>query len=124
MAKDELALGGRGTELFSGIAVNDLQASLKWYERLLGAPPSFLPNDREAVWAIADRRWIYIIVEPARAGRSVLTIICDDLEGLVEDISMRGITFDKEEIPAENVRKVMYYDPDGNEVGLGRVTAS
>jgi hypothetical protein len=29
--------------------------------------------------------------------------------------------FNKEETPAEGVRKVMYYDPDGNEIGIGRV---
>lgn len=121
MGNDDIALGGRGKELFSGVPVSSLEPALQWYERLLGCPPSFFPNDKEAVWAIAGHRWIYIIVEPERAGGSVLTIICDDLEKLIDEIKARGIAFDKEELPAENVRKVMYYDPDGNEIGLGRV---
>ncbi|QCI96239.1 VOC family protein [Novosphingobium sp. EMRT-2] len=120
MATDKKALGGRGTDLFAGIPVNDFKSSLEWYQQLFGAPPSFFPNDREAVWEIAQNRWVYIIVQPDRAGGSVQTIMLDDLEAQIEQIAERGIRFSKEETPAENVRKVMYYDPDGNELGLGR----
>jgi catechol 2,3-dioxygenase-like lactoylglutathione lyase family enzyme len=121
MTDKPLALGGRGTEMFAGIPVRDFQASLEWYQRLFGSPPSFFPNDREAVWSIGDRRWVYIITEPERAGGAVLTLMCDGLEALIEDIRGRGIEFGNEELPAENVRKVIYYDPDGNEIGLGRI---
>jgi hypothetical protein len=121
MSDDQYALGGRGTELFAGIAVSNFQTSLEWYQRLFGGPPLFFPNDVEAVWAIAEHRWIYIIVEPERAGGSIQTIICDDLEQIIEQISARGINFGKEESLSEGVRKVMYYDPDGNEIGIGQV---
>jgi catechol 2,3-dioxygenase-like lactoylglutathione lyase family enzyme len=121
MPDDQFALGGRGTELFAGIPVSNFQKSLEWYQRLFGGPPAFFPNDVEAVWAIAEHRWIYIIVDRERAGSAIQTIICDHLERIIEEISARGITFGKEEAPAEGVRKVMYYDPDGNEIGLGRV---
>jgi hypothetical protein len=117
-------LGGRAMELFGGIPVSNFQVSLDWYQRLLGCPPSFFPNDREAVWALAEHRWIYIIVDPKRAGGTVQTIMCDGLEELIEQISARGIDFSDEEIPGEGVRKVMYYDPDGNEIGLGRVPST
>jgi hypothetical protein len=43
-------------DLFAGIPVRDYTAAAAWYERLLGAPPSFLPNDTEAVWELADHR--------------------------------------------------------------------
>lgn len=121
MTDDKIALGGRGTELFAGIPVSNFKISLEWYQRLLGAAPTFYPNDIEAVWLIADHRWLYIIEAPERAGGSVQTIICNGLEHLIAQIAERGISFSKEEIPAEGVRKVMYYDPDGNEIGLGRV---
>ena len=41
-------------DLFAGISVSDLAKALTWYERLLGAPPTFFPNDVEAVWEIAS----------------------------------------------------------------------
>jgi len=36
-------------DLFAGIAVSDFAAALTWYEKLLGTPPAFFPNDAEAV---------------------------------------------------------------------------
>lgn len=119
MEDNQKILNGFGVDLFAGIPVKDYEASLAWYERLFGCQPSFLPNDKEAVWSIAERQWIYIIVDPANAGHSIHTILGNDLEKVITQISERGISFEKEEIPAEGVRKVMYYDPDGNEVGFG-----
>lgn len=121
MTDDRFSLDGKTTELFAGLPVRELQPSLDWYERFLGTPPSFLPNDSEAVWALAEHRWLYIIVDPERAGRSIQTILCTDLEAVIGQVGGRGIDFVKEERPAEGVRKVMYYDPDGNEIGLGQV---
>ena len=124
MADYELALGGKGTHLFGGIAVADFQRSLDWYTRLFGAPPAFLPNDREAVWMMADDRWLYIIVDEKRAGGAVQTIMCDGLDDVVADIGTRGLEFGGEERPAENTRQVMYYEPDGNEVGIGSIPSA
>lgn len=123
MSGQPIALNGRSGELFAGVPVSDFQRALTWYERLLGAPPAFFPNDVEAVWILAAHRWLYIIVDADKAGGAIQTIICDGLEELIEDIASRGIIFSKEERPAEGVRKVMYFDPDGNEIGLGRVPA-
>ena len=123
MADDRLILDGTATDVFAGIPVRDFQTSLDWYRRLFGAPPSFFPNETEAVWSIGAHRWIYIIVDAERAGGAIQTIMCSDLEAVIDQIAARGLTYDQEEIPAENVRKVMYYDPDGNEIGLGRIPA-
>ncbi len=46
-------------DLFAGIPVSEYAAAVEWYERLLGSPPSFLPNDIEAVWELADVRQGY-----------------------------------------------------------------
>lgn len=116
--------GGRGTEVFAGIPVRDIRVSLDWYRRLFGCDPSFYPNDREAVWAIADHRWIYIIEEPDRAGGTIQTIMCDGLEEAIAEIEERGLNFSREETPDAGVRKVVYYDPDGNEIGVGRVPST
>jgi predicted enzyme related to lactoylglutathione lyase len=124
MTNQPAALGGRSGELFAGIPVSDFNLSLAWYERLLGTPPTFFPNAVEAVWTLAEYRWLYIIVDAEKAGGAIQTIICTgELEDLIAEIATRGITFGKEELPAEGVRKVMYFDPDGNEIGLGRVSA-
>jgi hypothetical protein len=67
-------------DLFAGIPVSDWAGALDWYERLMGAPPSFLPNDVEAVWDVADHRFLYIELKPEHAGHAMLTLFVDDLE--------------------------------------------
>ena len=121
MQDQQSALEGKGTHIFGGIAVSDFQRSLAWYTRLFGTPPAFFPNDREAVWMIADQRWLYIIVDQRRAGGAVQTIMVDDLDDVIKEIAKRGLDFTDEERPAENTRKVMYHDQDGNEIGVGSI---
>lgn len=117
----QAVFGGRGTEVFAGIPVKDFDVSLSWYQRFFGCAPAFFPNEREAVWAIAAHRWIYIIAEPERAGGAIQTIMCSNLEEAISEIAAHGIDFTKDEAPDVEVRKVVYYDPDGNEIGVGRI---
>jgi catechol 2,3-dioxygenase-like lactoylglutathione lyase family enzyme len=105
--------------LFAGIPVNDYAAALAWYERLLGAPPSFFPHDTEAVWELAENRLVYIVQRPERAGHALHTIIVDDLDSLVAEIAERGLEPAKRETYSNGVRKITYADPDGNEIGYG-----
>ena len=44
----------KNLDLVAGIPVADYAAALKWCERLLGSPPTFLPNDIEAVWSLPN----------------------------------------------------------------------
>jgi len=123
MTQAQPVWSGRGTEMFAGIPVRDLQTSLAWYQRLFGCPPTFYPNEKEAVWTVGEKRWVYIIVAPERAGGTIQTIMCEGLEEIIAEIAGRGLHFSKEETPDKGVRKVMYYDPDGNEIGVGRIPA-
>jgi hypothetical protein len=59
--------------LFAGIAVSDFAGALAWYEALLGRPPSFFPNDSEAVWELAEHRSLYVAQRPADAGHAMHT---------------------------------------------------
>ncbi|HEX5205593.1 VOC family protein [Paractinoplanes rhizophilus] len=106
-------------DLFAGIAVSDFAAALTWYEQLLGAPPAFFPNDIEAVWEIAEHRYLYVELRPERAGHALHTVFVDDFDERTAAIAGRGLTPAKEETYDNGVRKATYADPDGNEIGLG-----
>ena len=110
-------------ELFAGIAVSDYAAAREWYERLLGSEPSFLPHDTEAVWELAEHRFVFIVQDAERAGHAQQTIFVDDLDALVADVASRGISPAERETYANGVRKVIYRDADGNEVGFGGAPA-
>jgi hypothetical protein len=106
-------------DLFAGIPVGDYERASAWYERLLGSGPSFLPNDTEAVWELAEHRYVFIEVRPQHAGHAMHTLFVDDLDAWVEGIADRGIEPAERETYSNGVRKVTYRDPDGNEIGLG-----
>lgn len=106
-------------DLFAGIPVADYAAALPWYERLLGAPPAFFPHDTEAVWELAEHRYVYIVQQPEHAGHARHTLFVDDLDARVTQIAERGLDPANRETYANGVRKTTYRDPDGNEIGFG-----
>jgi predicted enzyme related to lactoylglutathione lyase len=106
-------------DLFAGIPVGDYARAAAWYERLLGSEPSFLPNETEAVWELADHRFVYIDVRPEHAGHAMHTLFVDDLDARVRAIADRGLEPAGRETYSNGVRKVTYRDPDGNEIGFG-----
>src|SRR5579864_5627010 len=106
-------------DLFAGISVNDYTAALEWYERLFGWPPSFLPNDTEAVWEIAEHRFVFIERRPEHAGHARHLMFVDDLDALVAQLAERALQPDAQETYANGVRKAAYRDADGNEFGFG-----
>ena len=106
-------------ELFAGVPVSDLERAKEWYSRVLGAEPSFLPNDSEAVWTLADQRHVYVLLDPERAGGGLVTLFVEDVEATVGGIAQRGIEPTTDETYANGVRKAEYHDADGNEVGFG-----
>jgi len=106
-------------DLFAGIPVTDYAAALPWYERLFGGPPSFRPNDTEAVWTVAEHRHIYIAQQPERAGNGLVLSFVDDLEDRVAAIAGRGIETAQRETYGNGVTKVTYRDAEGNEISFG-----
>lgn len=106
-------------DLFAGVAVSDFDAAVAWYERLLGGPPSFVAHDTEVVWMLAEQRSIYVLLRPERAGYAMVTVFLGDLESFVESAAARGIDPETRETYGNGVRKVIYADPDGNEIGFG-----
>jgi catechol 2,3-dioxygenase-like lactoylglutathione lyase family enzyme len=106
-------------DLFAGVPVSDLARARDWYGRLLGSEPAFLPNDVEAVWELAEHRYVYVELLPERAGHAMHTLFVDDLDARVEAMSARGLEPAQRETYENGVRKITYRDPDGNEIGFG-----
>lgn len=110
-------------DLFAGIPVSDYSAAAAWYERLFGAPPSFLPNDIEAVWEVAEHRYMYIVVRPEHAGHATHTLFAGDFDARIAQIAARGLEPAVRETYDNGVRKATFRDPDGNEIGFGGAAA-
>jgi catechol 2,3-dioxygenase-like lactoylglutathione lyase family enzyme len=117
-----LTLGAAGDavalELFAEIHVRDFQAARAWYVRLLGEP-SFVAHATEEVWELAEHRSIAVEEQPEHAGHGAVTVLVDDLDAVIDAIVSRGIEPTARETYGNGVRKVIFHDPDGNEIGFG-----
>jgi predicted enzyme related to lactoylglutathione lyase len=110
-------------DLFAGIRVGDYEAAMSWYERLLGRAPTFLAHATEAVWELAAHRYLFIVQDRESPGGATITIFVDDLDALAAEIASRGMEPDDRETYSNGVRKAIYRDPDGNEIGFGGAPA-
>jgi catechol 2,3-dioxygenase-like lactoylglutathione lyase family enzyme len=106
-------------ELFAGIAVRDYAGALTWYEKLFGFPPTYVVSDTEALWEVTSHGSVYVVLRPERAGLAMHTLFVDDLSERVAGISARGIEPADREVYGNGVRKIIYRDPEGNELGIG-----
>ena len=106
-------------DLFAGNRVSDYESAKSWYERLLGAEPSFFPHATEAVWELGEHRWLFINEDAEGAGRALHTIFVDDLDALVAEIAARGIEPHERVTYPGKARKAIYRDADGNEISFG-----
>jgi predicted enzyme related to lactoylglutathione lyase len=104
------------THVFAGIPTADYALALPWYERLFGRPPDMLPQDEEAAWALTDTGWIYLVGDAERAGKSLLTLLVDNLDEQVAALAERGLAPDETETLSDAGRKAAFVDPDGNKV--------
>ena len=108
--------------LFAGARVRDFAAARPWYEQLLGEV-AFLPHATEAVWELAEDRSIYIVEAEDRIGGAAITVFVGDLDAAMGEIAARGLEPDELETYANGVRKAVYRDADGNEIGFGGAPA-
>ena len=105
--------------LFAGLPVSDFERAVAWYAQLYGTPETFRAHDTEFVWTLAEERSVFVLLKPESAGHGLVTMVLDDLDGFVASASGRGIEPSAVETYDNGVRKVVYRDPDGNEVGFG-----
>lgn len=106
-------------DLFAGVAVSDLPRAVRWFDRLLGEIETFEPNDTERVWTLAEHRHLYVELQPEHAGHSLVTLFVEDLDGFLDAAAGRGLDPRTRETYDNGVRKAIFSDPDGNEIGVG-----
>jgi hypothetical protein len=64
---------------------------------------------------------MYVIVDAARAGGGISTVLVDDLDALLTGWATRGIAPAEIRAEGDADRKARFVDPDGNELGFAQV---
>lgn len=106
-------------DLFAGLPVTDLPRSAAWFDRLFGDVETFNPNDTERVWTLTDHAYVYAVVAPGDAGHGHVTLFIENLDEFLTAAARRGVEPESSETYDNGVRKTIFRDPDGNEVGVG-----
>ena len=101
----------------ASLAVRDLGASVKWYERLLGRPADSRPMTEVAEWKFDRGGWLQVYQSPDRAGSGSVTLAVSSLDDQVSDLKNAGLDAGQPKI-SDKVKVVMIKDPDGNSIAF------
>ena len=100
------------------VATRDYTAARSWYSRVIGREPDLEPVDEVAEWQIAATAWLQLVVDPDRAGKSMVRIGVVDLAAQIAELNDAGIATGESVVIADMVKVVDIADPDGNEVSF------
>ena len=108
---------GAITQLFAGVPVSDLEASIDWYTRFFGRPPDTRVG-REMLWEVDEHATLFIEPNPAQAGAGRITFAVAGLDALLERLAAANIQHEQIETYSNGVRHVNIPDPDGNAIAF------
>ena len=114
------------------VAVTDMEKAKEFYEGTLGLSGGTEEPDGGVTYQCAGGTRIHVYASPDNAGKSGATLagfLSDDLEGTVDELTSKGITFEQIEmgpiktnekgIAAFGDERVAWFkDPDGNTMGI------
>lgn len=104
------------TNVLASVAVKDLDAAVKWYEKLLSAPAS-KPMPEVAEWKFERGGWLQVYQLAERAGSGSFTLVVDDMDEQISRLEKFGIDT-SETTSDEKVKTLMITDPDGNHIAF------
>ena len=105
------------TNLYAGVPVADLNASIDWYTRLLGRPPDMRAGD-EILWDLDEHATLFIEPNAAHAGSGRITLGVVGLDALLERLGAERIDHEPIETYSNGVRHAKVPDPDGNAIAF------
>ena len=131
-------MGLSGYKVIAGLAVSDMDRARAFYEGQLGLSVGTDSGDNVA-YRCAEGSVLHVYLSPEHAGTSTATLTSwyvDDVEGVVEELSERGVVFeryfegpittDEKGIATfEGGAEVAYFrDPDGNTLSIAAAPLS
>ncbi len=99
----------------AGIAVRDLSAATRRYEKLLSKPPDQKPMPEVAEWAFPRGGWIQVFSDSDRAGESSVTFSVSDLKAEVDHLRSLDLAVGNVQ-ESKQVKTLIIKDPHGNQL--------
>lgn len=106
------------SNVLAGLAVRDMTTAIDWTTRLLGRGPDARPMDGLADWHLPPSGVLQLVLDPGRAGGSVVTLHVRDIASAQAALAERGIDLPYDDTTSTKVKFGQVEDPDGNSVTL------
>jgi catechol 2,3-dioxygenase-like lactoylglutathione lyase family enzyme len=117
-----------GYRVRPSIAVSDIVAAREFYETKLGLSAAAEQADESRVYTCGGDTSLHVYPSPAHAGTATATLATwhvDDIDRVVDELTSRGVTFERYDDPALETdergihdmgdgRVAWFTDPDGN----------
>jgi predicted enzyme related to lactoylglutathione lyase len=103
--------------VLASVAVKDLEASVKWYEKVFGRPPDSTPIAEVAEWSFGRGGVLQVYQLPERAGRGSFTLAVTHIDREIEKLSRLGVDT-SQQASGKRTKTVMITDPDGNHIAF------
>lgn len=107
----------------ASVAVKDLNAAVRWYEKLLGRPADSRPMAELAEWKFERGGWLQVYQGTERIGLCSVTLAVDEIEEERSSLARLGIPAG-EPVRSANVNVLMIKDPDGNSIAFAQALTS
>jgi predicted enzyme related to lactoylglutathione lyase len=107
------------TNALAGVAVDDLEAGVRWYSRVIDRQPDTRPMPEVAEWLLPRGGCLQIYADRERAGSSSVTLVVADLDEDLARLADEGIDTTRA-TETDIVRTSVATDPAGNQVVLAQ----
>lgn len=107
----------------ASVAVKELKAAAKWYEKIFGRPPDSVPMPEVAEWKFARGGCLQVYELPERAGDTSCTLAVTNLTDEIQKLDKLGIDTSQRS-GGDTVKVVMVTDPDGNHIAFAEAIDS
>jgi predicted enzyme related to lactoylglutathione lyase len=107
------------TKALAGVAVEDINNAIDFYEVLFGRAADARPMKEVAEWKQTGGSWVHVFTDLDRAGASSLTLIVDDLAeelGRLELFGLKPVS----KAMGDFFKTAKFRDPDGNQIILSQ----
>ncbi|MCY1552882.1 hypothetical protein D9M68_893110 [compost metagenome] len=107
------------TNALAGIAVEDINEAMEFYERLFGRPADARPMGDVAEWKLPGGGWVQVVGDADRAGASMLTLVVDDIAEDLGRLALHGVMPVAKSV-GDFFKTAKFRDPDGNQIVLSQ----
>lgn len=104
--------------VLAGLATSDMDSGIAWLSLVLGQEPSARPMEILADWYLRPAGTIQLVLDPQRAGGSIVTLQVDDIDAVRSRLVDAGLAFDYDTTTSARVSFGTLQDPDGNSVTI------